>query len=66
MPSELECRTMKKFWRYAALAFVIFYILVFTDSAVSIIQGAWHDLTSIAHSLGRFLNQLTGDKSSST
>jgi hypothetical protein len=57
---------MKKFWRYAALAFVIFYILVFTDSAVSIVQGAWHDLDSIAHSLGHFLNQLTGDKSTST
>ncbi len=54
---------MKKFWRYAALAFVIFYILVFPDSAVSIVQGAWHDLNSIAHSLGHFLNRLTGDKS---
>jgi hypothetical protein len=57
---------MKKFWRYAALAFVIFYILVFTDSAVAILQGAWHDLDSIAHSLGHFLNSLTGNKSSAT
>jgi hypothetical protein len=57
---------MKKFWRYAALAFVLFYIIVFTDSAVSILQGAWHDINYIAHSLGRFLNRLSGDKSNAT
>ena len=57
---------MSKFWRYVIVAFVIFYILVFTDSAVSILQGAWHDLDSIAHSLGHFLNRLSGDKSNST
>jgi hypothetical protein len=57
---------MKKFWRYAALAFVLFYIIVFRDSAVSILQGTWHDVDSIAHSLGQFLNRLSGDKSNST
>ena len=54
---------MSKFWRYVIVAFVVFYILVFTDSAVAILQGAWHDLDSIAHSLGHFLNRLSGDKS---
>lgn len=57
---------MSKFWRYVILAFVAFYIIVFRDSAVSILQGAWHDLDSIAHSLGQFLNRLTGDKSNAT
>ena len=36
-----------------------FYIIVFRDSAVSILQGTWHDLDSIAHSLGQFLNRLS-------
>ncbi len=54
---------MKKFWRYAILAFVVFYILVFPDSSVSILQGAWHNLVTFAHALGDFLNRLTGDKS---
>ncbi len=54
---------MSKFWRYVIVAFVVFYILVYTDSAVAILQGAWHDLDSIAHSLGQFLNRLSGDKS---
>jgi hypothetical protein len=57
---------MNKFWRYVILAFIAFYIIVFKDSAVSILQGAWHDVDSIAHSLGDFLNRLTGDKSNST
>ncbi len=57
---------MNKFWRYVILAFIAFYVIVFKDSAVSILQGAWHDVDSIAHSLGDFLNRLTGDKSSST
>jgi hypothetical protein len=57
---------MKKFWRYVILAFVVFYILVFKDSAVSILQGTWHNVDAFAHSLGDFLNRLTGDKSTST
>ena len=57
---------MSKFWRYVIVAFVVFYILVFTNSAVAILQGAWHDLDSIAHSLGQFLNRLSGDKSSTS
>jgi hypothetical protein len=57
---------MSKFWRYVIVAFVVFYVIVYRDSAVSILQGAWHDLDSLAHSLGGFLDRLTGDKSSST
>ncbi len=57
---------MKKFWRYAILAFVVFYIIVFKDRAVAILQGTWHDVDSIAHSLGDFLNRLSGDKSNSS
>jgi len=57
---------MKKFGRYAILAFVLFYIIVFRESAVTILQGAWHDVDSVAHALGQFINRLTGDKSTST
>jgi hypothetical protein len=57
---------MSKFWRYVLVAFLLFYVIVFRESAVSILQGAWHDVDSIAHSLGQFLNRLTGDKSNST
>src|ERR1700760_1888213 len=65
-PPRWSAAAMSKFWRYVILAFVVFYIVVFKDSAVSILQGTWHNLDHFAHSLGDFLNRLTGDKSSST
>jgi hypothetical protein len=57
---------MPKYLRYALLAFVAFYIIAFRDSSVSILTWTWDQIYSIAHSLGRFLDKLTGDKSNST
>ncbi len=56
----------KKLITVAVVAFACFYAVVFTASAVSLCHGAWHDVVSIAHGIGSFLNRLSGSKSSST
>lgn len=58
--------TVKKLVSYAGLAFVIFYAIVFTDSAVAISHGVWNDTVSVAHGIGQFINRLSGSKSSAT
>lgn len=49
---------MRKYLSYAAIAFVIFYLLSQPTGAARIVHGAWGDLTTWAHSLSSFVNSL--------
>ena len=49
---------MKKYLGWAAIAFVIFYLVTSPTGAASIVHGAWNTLGSWAHSLSTFVNSL--------
>ncbi len=57
---------MKKFFTWVLVAFLFFYAIVFTDSAVAMCHGAWHATVTIAHGVGNFFDRLSGSKSNPT
>lgn len=50
---------MKKYLTWAAVAFVVFYLINSPEGAASFVRGAAGGLASAADSLSRFVNALS-------
>ncbi len=49
---------MKKYLGWAAIAFVVFFLVTNPTSAASIVQSAIHGLGNVAHGLSTFVSSL--------
>ena len=51
---------MKKWVNYAAIAFVLFFLITAPQAAAGLVHSAIHGLGSVAHGLSNFVTSLAG------